>query len=366
VVQVRTPAGDPAWLVSRYEHVRQLLADPDMVRSHADPNNAPRYAHDVFAAPVGDHATYKEDHARIRRVFTKLFTARRVQQVQPRIEAVVADLLSDLTSMSPPVDFREHFALRVPVNVISEILGIPEDGRAQLVLWSDDAQSTLDDGRAVPALINIHQYLMGVIEQRRKEPTDDVLSALVAAHGADELTDAELIRISHTLLFSGYTSAVARIEFGTMLLLTHDEQRAALQEDPDLAPRVVEEILRIAMPSFGGVPRWAAKDFEIGGQLIRSGDLVLVGTEVANHDPEAFPEPEKFDVFRAENPNAHLTFGHGSYFCGGAALARVELQAVFRSLFRQLPKLRLAVPAYELTLREQSLIGGFQELPVTW
>jgi len=354
-----------AWLVTRYDHVRQLFADDNLGRSHPDPQHAPRYSGDVLAGPVGDHATYKHDHARIRRVLTRSFTARRMQALLPRLDAIVSELLDDLTATPPPADFRERFALQLPIRVITDLLGLPAEDRHQLREWSDEAQNTVDSGRAWTALINLNGYMIELVKRKQAQPGDDVLSEMVAArdeHG--KLTDEELIRLGHTLVFSGYTSSVARIEFGTVLLLAHPEQREALRRDPALAPRAVEEILRFAMPSVGAIPRYASADIQLDGKLIRAGDLVLLGHEVAGHAPEVFPEPERFDIFREENP--HMAFGYGSYFCVGAALARLELQAVFRTLFHRLPGLALAVPAAELRLRDHSLIGGFHELPVTW
>jgi len=365
VLKVRTPNGDPAWLVGKYEHVHRLFKEGDLVRSHPDPQHAPRYSPDVFAAPVGDHRTYKEDHARIRRVLTTAFNARRMQTFLPRIETIVEGLLDSMEEAGPPQDFRERFALPVPVMVITELLGVSPELRDDMRRWSDQAQNTVDGDRAFEALLAINDCFVDLVRQRQRCPADDILSDLVTMHDEKgKLTFDELIRIAHTLLFSGFTSSVARIEFGTILLLNHPDQLAALHDDPGLAPSVVEEILRIAMPSFGAIPRWAAVDIEIGGQTIRAGDLVLLGHEIANHDPVHFAEPEKFDIHRSGA--AHLAFGHGAYFCIGAVLSRLELQAVFSQVFRRLPGLRLAVAPEDLRLRTSSLIGGFEVMPVAW
>ncbi|HEV2371538.1 MAG TPA: cytochrome P450 [Streptosporangiaceae bacterium] len=365
ILKVRTPNGDPAWLISRYEHVRQLFMEGDLVRSHPDPQNAPRYSPDVFAAPVGDHRTYKEDHARIRRVLTAAFNAKRMQAFRPRIEAIVDGLLDDLAEAGPPQDFREHFALPIPVMVITELLGVPVELRDDMQRWSDQAQNTVDGDRAFKALLSINDCFIELVQQRQRQPADDILSELTQVYDEKgKLTFDELIRIAHTLLFSGFTSSVARIEFGTVLLLNHPAELAALRADPGIAPKVVEEILRIAMPSFGAIPRWAGADIEVGGQTIRAGDLVLLGHEIANRDPERFAEPDKFDIHRTDT--AHLAFGHGAYFCIGSVLSRLELQVVFSRLFGRLPGLRLAVAPEQLRLRTDSLIGGFERMPVAW
>jgi pentalenolactone synthase len=336
-----------------------------LVRSHPEGRSAPRYSADVFAAPVGDHRTYHNDHARIRRVLTAAFNSKRMRAFLPRVESIVDEVLDRFEAMAPPQDFREHVALQVPVTLITELLGVPAQLRADMRRWSDEAQNTVDQNRAIAALIAINGCFVDLVKQKRADPAEDILSELVLATDEEgKLTDEELIRLSHTLLFSGFTSAVARIEYGTLLLLNHPEQLAALRADPGLAPKVVEEVLRIAMPSFGGVPRWANQDIEVGDQLIRAGDLVLLGLEIASHDPRQFPDPERFDIHRT-GP-AHLAFSHGGYYCIGAVLSRLELAAVFGRLFQRLPGLALAVDPGELRLRTETLIGGFHALPMTW
>ncbi|GAA1028020.1 MULTISPECIES: cytochrome P450 [Amycolatopsis] len=365
IVQVVTPSGDNGWLVSRFEHIRHLLAGDSLSRSHPDPQNAPRYSGDVFAAPVGKHETYHEDHARIRRVLTRAFTAKRMRALTPKIQGIADELIDRFSEHERPADFRQHFALPMPAEVISELLGVPEDARPDLMRWSDAAQATDDFDGAIAALVKINSVFVEMVKQKRRRPADDILSELVQAHDeGGRLTDEELIRIAHTLLFSGFTSSVARIEFGTVLLLANPETRDAFIADPGLAPQITEEVLRIAMPSMGAVPRWAVHDFGLAGKHIKAGDLVLLGHEIANHDPAAFPDPERFDIRRTGN--THLAFGYGNYFCVGAVLSRLELHIALRSAFSRLPALRLAVDRTELRLRERSLIGGFETLPVAW
>jgi pentalenolactone synthase len=173
-----------------------------------------------------------------------------------------------------------------------------------------------------------------------------------------------MVTLCAGLLFAGHETTVARIDFGTLLLLTNPDQRQALQRDPSLAASAVEEILRLAAPSGGAIPRYANADIEIGGVTIRSGDLTLIGIDSANRDDRVFAEPERFDITRGQTN--HVAFGHGNHFCLGAGLARVELQAVFGTLFQRLPTLELAVPVSQLRLRSHVLTGGLTELPVTW
>ena len=172
-------------------------------------------------------------------------------------------------------------------------------------------------------------------------------------------------------MFAGHETTVTAIDKGVILLLTNPAARDVLQRDPTAVPRVVEEILRMPTPlpaehgaSPGGLPRYANADIELGGATIAAGDLVLLDLQDANLDPSMFATPEQFQVERADN--AHLTFGHGGHYCIGAPLARIELQAIFSTLFRRFPTLQLAVPIEELRPRSQLLTGGVNELPVTW
>lgn len=205
----------------------------------------------------------------------------------------------------------------------------------------------------------------GLIQEKRQAPAEDVLSDLIAAN--DEraaLSEREITGYAVALLFAGHETTVTRIDFGTLLLLAHPNVREALQRRPELTAGIVDELLRLAAPSSGSVPRYAHADIVIDGLTIRSGDAVLLALGVANCDATVFPDPERFAATR--QPNPHLTFGYGPRFCLGASLARVELQTVFNVLFRRFPTLRLAVPLEQLCSRHDLLTGGLAALPVTW
>jgi pentalenolactone synthase len=187
-------------------------------------------------------------------------------------------------------------------------------------------------------------------------------------HAADVeglLEERELVEFAAGLLFAGHETTVTQIDLGMLLLLTNPDQRALLQRDPSLAPRVAEEVLRRAPTSRTGVVvRYAASDVELGGVTIPSGDLLLIGISAANRDDRAFEAPDRFDITRERR--AHLGFGYGRHFCVGAPLARVELQCVFGTLFQRFPTLDLAVPFEAIRERTDLLTGGVEELPVTW
>jgi cytochrome P450 len=366
VARIRTPAGDPAWLITRYEDVKALFMDDRLARSHPNPDHAPRFSRSAFlGGPVGNYDTEVSDHALMRRLLTPSFSPRRMAALRPRVQLLVDGLLDRLERMTPPVDLHEEFSFQLPVLVICELLGVPYVERDQFRAWSDDAASLWDENKAMTALSALTTYMCALVEKKRESPAEDVISDLIAMlDGGRPLSEIGIIKLAIGLLFAGHETTVARIDFGTLLFLTNPDQRDALLRDPSLVERSVEEILRVAAPGHGALPRYAREDIEVGGVKIRAGDLVVLGMPVANRDPEMFPEPNRFDIHRDEN--LHIAFGFGHHFCIGASLARVELQTVFGTLFRRLPGLRLAVPIERLELRDDLLTGGLRALPVTW
>jgi pentalenolactone synthase len=364
VARVRTPAGDPAWLVTRYEHVRALLADKRLARLHPEPERAARFSDDAFHSRLHDLGIDNETHARLRRVLTSSFNRSRVHAMAPRISSIVDDLLTGLAQATPPVDFHERFSVPLPVMVLCELLGVPYEDRRDFCGWSTDAANMVDRKRALTALGALMRYVRGMIERKRRAPAEDFISYVVASSDErGQLTEDEMMFIVAMLLFAGHETTTARLDFGLLLLLTHPEQRDALQRDPALASSVVEEIVRVSAPNVGVIARYATADIEVGAVTVREGDLVLLSNTAANRDPSVFERPGALDVHRNQ---AHLGFGYGNHFCVGASLARLELQATFSTLLQRLPTLRLAVPIEELRLREHTLAGGIHELPVAW
>jgi pentalenolactone synthase len=391
-LRVTSPAGDPAWLIRGYDTIRQLLADPRLERSHPDPERASRYSEAViFGRPEMSSANEQADHAAMRRLLTPSFSARRLALLRPRVQALVDDLLDAMGRMSPPVDAHEAIAFPLPALVICDLLGVPAADRDDFRRWSDDAADMTDAARSMAGWKALWRYMRELIARKQQQPGEDVLSDLIAAHSsrtqapqepgiADLDIASQIAPLAAGLLFAGHETTVAAIDKGIVLLLTNSSQREALQYDPMLVPSAVEEILRHPLPvpaletpetsetpdteRAGGLPRYANTDFELAGVTIRAGDLVLLDLQDANLDAQRFPMPEAFDVARVDNP--HVTFGHGPYYCIGAPLARLELQALFGTLFGRFPTLRLAVPVEQLRLRSHLLTGGLTALPVTW
>ncbi|HEV7829763.1 MAG TPA: cytochrome P450 [Pseudonocardiaceae bacterium] len=374
IQRVTTPTGDPAWLVTDYDDVKALLADPRLGRSHADPEHAPRVSRSaIFGGPMGHPSTEAVDHARTRRLLAPAFSARRMARLRPRVAAIITGLLDAMACQAHPVDLHESVSFPLPALVICELLGVPYADREDFRRWSDDAAHLTDAARSQAGLMKLWDYMHALVKQKKAEPGDDVISDLAAAAAADpELADDGIAGLCAGLLFAGHETTVTAIDRGVLLLLTHPEQADELRHDPALIDPAVEEILRSWMPmrtsgtaeQVAGLPRYANSDFTFGGVTIRTGELVMLGLHWANLDEQRFPEPDQFDVHRASNP--HMTFGHGPRFCVGAPLARIELQTLFPALLSRFPTLRLAVPIEALRGRDELLTGGLIELPVTW
>jgi pentalenolactone synthase len=338
---VRTPAGDPAWLVTSHALTRELLADPRLGRSHPDPERAARISGSaVLGGPMGEAATEAQSHAEMRKLLAPAFAARRMHRLRAHVAGLVAEALDRMAAHGSPADLHELVSLPIPVLVICELLGVPYADRDRFRALSEGAGGLTDRDASLRAL---HDLVAADPQGRH----DDQTAGLAAM-----------------LLFAGHETTVTRIDVGTVLLLTHPEHYRALAADPARVAGTVEEILRLAAPGGGGggLPRYAHADITVGEITIRAGDAVVISPAAANRDPTVFPDPETFDPDRAAG--GHLAFGFGPRYCIGAALARVELQAVFAALPARFPHLELAVPVERLELRADLLTGGLRALPV--
>ena len=372
LVRVRTPAGDDAWLVTRYEQAREIWGDQRLGRSHPDPENAARLsAAAVNGGPSGDFATEETDHSRMRKMLIPAFSAKRMRRLGDHVQTLVDELIDAMAASHHAtadgvVDLHELLAFPLPVLVICDLLGVPAGDR-QLFRELSDRMSRLSGGAdAVAARHEFLAYTARLAARKRTEPAEDVISDLVAFQQLDPaFTDEALAGLAAGLLFAGHETTMTRIDLGVLLVLTHPEQRRALLADSQgVVDGLIEEILRLSEPGGLGVLRYAREDLQVGEQTIGRGDAVILSTGVVNRDPEAFDDPAVFDPERSPNP--HLSFGHGARFCIGASLARVELRAVFSTLFRRLPELELAVAVDDLAVRTDQLTGGVDSLPVRW
>lgn len=361
IQRVLTPVGDPAWLVTGHAQVRALLNDDRLGRSHPEPHRAARTGESaLFGGPLGNYATEDTDHARMRALLQSHFTPKRMRALRPRIAELTTGLLDDLARRNQSADLHAALALPLPIQVICELLGVPYADRERFREWTQATADTRDRARSEQGLAGFFGYGCELVARKRAEPGEDVISRLAATDG---VSDEEAAGLSMALLFAGHETTVVAIGMGVLLLLAEPGRWQSLVADPALVPGAVEEILRVPARGGTGIPRYARSDLEIDGVVVGEGELVLLDTGAANHDPVAFPEPERFDPNRA---GTHLTFGHGPRYCIGAPLARLELGIVIAQLSRRFPTLALDVPVERLTARREVLTGGLTALPVRW
>ncbi|MGH3586533.1 MAG: cytochrome P450 [Pseudonocardia sp.] len=362
VHRVRTAVGDDAWLVTGYEQVRGLLDDDRLGRSHPDPGNAARTGESaLFGGPLGEFTTEQADHSRMRALLQPHFSPKGMRALRPRVEQLTSALLDELEEHGPPADLHEALALPLPIAVISELLGVPDEDRARFRAWTQATADIRDHARSVQGLAELFGYCRQLVAHRRREPADDVLSRLCVTDG---VSDDEAAGLATSLLFAGHETTVVAIGLGAVRLLTDPGQWRQLRSDPSRIGEVVEEMLRIQGSGGGGIPRYARTDLEIEGVTVRAGELVLLDIGAANHDEGTFPDPDRFAPTR--RATGHLTFGQGARYCIGAPLARIELQVVFSQLVPRFPDMRLAVGVDELRFTTDVLTAGLRELPVIW
>jgi cytochrome P450 len=364
--RVRLPYGDEAWLVTRYEDLRRALGDARFSRAVGLVRDRPRLTPDRPRGTIND--TDPPEHSRLRRLIAKAFTARRVEQLRPRATQIVDGLLTGMVQAGPPVDLVESLALPLPVMVICELLGVPYADRASFQVWTSGLMATtaLTPEQRGGHIDDVSTYLAGLVGRRRREPTDDLLGALVlASDEGDRLTERELISLAMTVLAAGHETTANQIANSAYLLLTRPDQLALLRSRPDPIPGAVEELLRfVPLAATAGTPRYATADVELTGGTVPAGDAVMVFVPAANRDPRVFPDPDRLDVSRL--PAAHLALGHGAHHCLGAGLARMELQVALGSLLERFPGLRLAVDKDELRWKAGTLVRGPVAVPVAW
>lgn len=370
VSQVTLPDGSKGWLVTRHRDVRMILADNRFGSARTRVLSAVRRLPEGVqeATPPGLFvAMDPPEHTRYRRALTSYFTVRRMRELRPRVERIVADQLDVMRQLPRPVDLVRAFAEPVPLLVISDLLGVPEDERAAFV----DRVTTVQNPRAGEDELRAardgnRQHMLDLIRAKRRRPDDGLISTIVHTDDRDgqAFDDTELIGMCLLLLVAGHEPTVQTLALGTYALLEHPDQLRLLRERPELVDNTVEELLRYLSVHQFGVFRTAREDVEIGGRTIMAGDPVLLSLAGANRDPGQFPHADRLDVTRS--PSQHLTFGHGVHQCLGQQLARMVLAAGLRGLLDGFPKLRLGVDAERIRMRIDMSVYGVHELPVDW
>ncbi|MFD8642687.1 cytochrome P450 [Streptomyces zaomyceticus] len=353
------PGGMPGWVITGYDLVRQVLADPRF-SSRKDLLNVVDF--ELPPAPPGEFLLMDEpEHSRYRKPLVGRFTARRMRLLTERIEQITTECLDAMEETGPPTDLVTAFAKPIPTIVICELLGVPYEDRSSFQEQIDTFMGgEVSDEELIAAYGATQDYLARLVAAKRANPTDDVLSELTDS----DLTDEELRGISLILLAAGFDTTANMLSLGTFALLRNPAQLAALRADPALVDQAVEELLRYLSVAKTFM-RTALVDVEVGGQTIKAGTTVVLSYHTANHDPERFTDPHLLDLRRQDG--GHLAFGHGIHLCLGHQLARVEMRIAFSALLDRFPTLRLAVPAEEVGLRPETAdIYGVKSLPVTW
>ena len=307
------------------------------------------------------------DHTRYRRLVSRVFTARAVEGLRARVQTIADELLDELARL-PRADLVEAYCSRLPVTVITEVLGVRPEDQARVLAYGRAGAPSLDVGltwrqfRDVDAAVRSFSAWLGEhLERLRREPGADLLSQLVTLEDQGQrLDDTELRAIAGLVLAAGFETTVNLLGSGTVLLLQQPEQLARLRDEPALWSNAVDEVLRYESP-VQLTARFAVRPTELCGRRLKAGGLVVTMLGGANRDPAAFVDPNRFDVGRT-NARDHLSFSAGRHFCLGAALARVEGEVGLRSLFERFPDLALAPGARRTTTR---VLRGWESLPVT-
>ncbi len=374
VHRVTLPSGRHVWLVTRYDDAASVLQDERFVK---DWRNAPppEQLHQVSPFPreysklqIGNFL-FKDppDHKRLRALVSKAFTPRLIEQMRGRVQEV-ADALLDAVEDKGEMDLVEDYAYPLTITVITDLLGVPAEDRNKFREWTTTAVSANWAQEYVEKVLISHMraftdYLRAMFEEKRKDPEDDLVSALVRAEEAgDKLSEDELFGIVFLLLVAGYETTVGLIGNGTLALLQHPNQLQKLRDDPSLIKDAIEELLRYATPFEVSSERFAREDVAIGETVIPKGEMVLAVMAAADRDPERFPEPDTLEITRTDNK--HLAFGKGIHFCLGAPLARMEGQIAIGTLLQRMPNLRLKGSPESLTWRPGMIMRGLQGLPV--
>jgi cytochrome P450 len=366
VFRAELPDGRIVWLVIGYEYVRQMIIDQRFSRALSVAPGRARQGFEMFAAG-SINGMDPPGHTRLRKLVASAFTARRVEALRPRVASIVNELIDAMAGRPQPADLVAGFSLPLPAQVICEMLGVPAEDLGQFHAWSDTimADWQRDTDEIMTALAGLYGYFGALIETKRAQPADDLISGLISARDQDDrLSEQELTVMCCTLLIGGHETTANQINLSLLLLLDHPGQVATLRADPGLIPGAVEELLRCVR--LGSLPpaRVTREDVQIGRVVIPAGEQVIPLFGTANRDPLVFADPDRFDVTR--DAASHLSFGAGVHHCLGAQLARVELQEAFRGLIGRLPGLRLAMPASDLEFKPGMAIHSLRELPVRW
>lgn len=361
------------WVITRYEDVRKCLQDDRHLSVEVEANRLRDSSLDIPRTkemfPKWIIYLDPPEHTKLRQIIGEAFNPEMVANQQEKVEEVTESLVGTMEQYAPgEVDFVEEFAHPLPVHVICKIMGFPMEDGDELGEWSKDIGLTLfhyydaeqRHQQTEEAVREFTDYLRKIVRERKDDPQDDLISYLNQAEADGEmLTEDEVVATAVLLLFAGHETTTKLLANGALELIRHPDQMELLREDPSLAPKAVEEILRYHGTS-KSLTRGVVEDFQLRGKQIESGQRVLLSQAAANRDPRKFDDPDTFDITRGSME--HLGFGHGTHHCLGAPLARLEARVAFSKLVRAFPDMELAVDDVEWT--RSPLVRGPEELPL--
>ncbi|AXO98671.1 cytochrome P450 [Bacillus anthracis] len=361
------------WLITRYEDALPLLKDS---RLKKDPANV--FSQDTLnvflTVDNGDHLTTHmlnsdpPNHNRLRSLVQKVFTPKMIAQLEGRIQDITDDLLNEVERKGS-LNLVDDYSFPLPIIVISEMLGIPKEDQAKFRIWShaviaypETSEEIKETEKQLSEFITYLQYL---VDMKRKEPKEDLVSALILAESeGHKLSARELYSMIMLLIVAGHETTVNLITNTVLALLENPNQLQLLKENPKLIDAAIEEGLRYYSPVEVTTSRWADEPFRIHDQTIEKGDMVVIALASANRDETVFENPEVFDITR-EN-NRHIAFGHGSHFCLGAPLARLEAKIAITTLFERMPELQIKGNREDIKWQGNYLMRSLEELPLTF
>jgi cytochrome P450 PksS len=360
--------GNTFWFFTRYDDCVAVLKDQRFgkeFRKRLPPEIVKQYGDEPLEFQVINRNMLfvdPPDHTRLRALVHKAFTPRMVDNLTPRIQQIANQLLDQMEGQRE-ADLIASFGFPLPITVIAELLGVPLADRDKFRAWTKAIVIGSDFEAGSVAALEFTMYMHQLIEERQANPQDDLISALGAVEEEGERLDrTELLGMIFLLLVAGHETTVNLVGNGTLALLQHPDQLEKLKANPSLIKSAVEEMLRFNGPVETTTTRWAFEDVEVGGKVIRMGDIVLPALLAANRDPAYFPNPNQFDITR--EPNRHIAFGNGIHYCLGAPLARLEGAIAINTLLRRLPSLELAVNPEQLEWNDNILLHGMKALPV--
>ncbi|GHB25894.1 cytochrome P450 family protein [Streptomyces chryseus] len=354
--------GRYSYVVTGYAEAREAFADPRLSKDTArfftgQPSR--RNLHPAVSQTM--LATDPPRHTRLRAAAGPAFTPGAVARMRPYITEVVGALL-DVWAPGEQVDLVAGLAVPLPVTVICQLLGVPGDDRTMVARWSNGLFAAGESDRIDAASHALADYMADLVEAKRREMDDSLLSHLLVRSAAGELTGDEVVSLAVLLLVAGHETTTNFIGNAVLALVQHPDSLARLRDDPGLIPTVLDELLRFDSPIGVATFRYSTEALVIGGTEIPADVPVLIAPGAANRDPAQFPVPDQLDLTR--NAKSQLAFGHGIHRCLGAPLARAEGEIVLTGLLTRFPEIELAVPSENLKWRQTRLMRGLDSLPV--